>query len=364
MKELARKEIFKVAPYVPGKPIEEVQREMGLKEVIKLASNESPLPPSKRAIKAIVTAAKGLNRYPDGSSYYLRRKLARKLRVNENQFTLGNGSDELIVLAVRALVNPGEEIIVAKPTFLIYGIAATISGAKVIAVPMKDFRYDLEAMQAKISPRTKLIFIANPDNPTGSYVTQTEVEKFLEGIPENILVFFDEAYFELVDKQDYPDTIELQKRYRNLVISRTFSKAYSLAGLRLGYCIADKTIAECLNRVREPFNINSLAQEAALVSLDDTSRLKALKKLIREGREYLIDNFEELGLEFVPPAANFILINLKQNGSSIAGRLLKQGVIVRDMSSWGLKNFIRVTVGTMRENRKFVAELKRIITIK
>lgn len=361
MKDMARKEIFKVAPYVPGKPIEEVKRQLGLKEVIKLASNESPLPPSKRAIKAIVAAAKGLNRYPDGSSFYLRRKLSRKLKVNEDQLVFGNGSDELIVLAVRAFANVGEEVIVAKSTFLIYGIAATISGAKIITVPMRNFRYDLKAMKARITPRTKLIFIANPDNPTGSYVTQKEVEDFLQDIPDSVLVFFDEAYLELVDKKDYPDTLQLMKKNRNLIVSRTFSKAYSLAGLRLGYAIADKDIAECLNRVREPFNINSLAQAAALASLDDDSRLKDLRRLISEGRNYLIKNFKELGLEFVPPAANFILVNLKQNGSAIAGKLLQEGIIVRDMAGWGINNFIRVTVGTKPENRKFVKALRKIL---
>lgn len=361
MKKIARKEIFKVRPYVPGRPIEEVQRELGLREVIKLASNESPLPPSPQVIKAITRAAQSLNRYPDGSCFYLRRRLARKLGVKENQLVFGNGSDEIIVLAVKALVNPGEEIIVARPTFLIYEIASTISGAKVISVPLKNFRYDLKAMKSKITPKTKIIFIANPDNPTGSYVDKKEVTEFLKWIPQNTIVYFDEAYFELVDKKDFPSSLQLLRRKKNLIITRTFSKAYSLAGLRIGYGIASPEIIDCLNRVREPFNINSLAQAAALASLSDGTHLARLKKVIRQGKAYLIKNLKQMKLEFVPPAANFILINLKQNSLPITNRLLKAGVIVRDMQGWGLKNFIRVTVGTMEENKKFISSLRRIL---
>jgi histidinol-phosphate aminotransferase len=361
MKQLARKEIFKIAPYVPGRPIEEVQRELGLKEVVKLASNESPLPPSKRVIKAICQAAKGLNRYPDGSCFYLRRKLAKELKVKENQLVFGNGSDELIVLAVRAFVNPGEEIIVASPTFLIYRIAATIAGARVVTVPMKSFRYDLKAMKARVTPKTKIIFIANPDNPNGTYVTQKEVKESLKGLPKKVLVYFDEAYFEIVDKADYPKTMQMLKNNKNLIISRTFSKAYSLAGLRIGYAIADSGIIDCMNRVREPFNINSLAQAAALASLKDKTNLKRLRNIVRQGKGYLIKNFKQMGIYFVPSATNFILVNLKQNGSLIARKLLRKGVIVRDMSGWGLNNFIRVTVGTMKENKKFINALRRIL---
>jgi histidinol-phosphate aminotransferase len=361
MKRIARKEIFRVSPYIPGRPIEEVQRELGLKEVIKLASNESPLPPSPRVIAAITKAARNLNRYPDGSCFYLRRKLSRQLGVKENQLVFGNGSDELIVLAVRAFVNPGEEIIVAQPTFLIYGIAGIISGAKVIKVPMKDFRYDLKAMKSRITPKTKIIFIANPDNPTGSYVNQKEVKDFLKGLPKDIIVFFDEAYYELVDKKDYPRSLQLLKQNQNLIVSRTFSKAYSLAGLRLGYAIGAPEAIDCLNRVREPFNINSLAQAAALASLDDKSRLNRLRKMIREGKSYLVNNFKQLRLEFVPSATNFILLNLGNNGELVSNRLLKQGVIVREMTGWSLPDFIRVTVGTMKENKKFIKELRRIL---
>jgi len=361
MKRIAREEIFKVNPYVPGKPIEEVQRELGLKEVIKLASNESPLPPSPKAINAIIKAAQELNRYPDGSCYYLRQKLARKLGVKENQLVFANGSDELIVLAIRTFAYPGDEIIVARPTFLIYEIAATIHGAKVVAVPMKNFRYDLKAMKAKITPKTKIIYIANPDNPTGSYVNKKEVGEFLKGLSRDVMVYFDEAYYELVDKKDYPQTLPLLKQRKNLIIARTFSKAYSLAGLRIGYGIATEETIDCLNRVREPFNVNSLAQVAALASLDDSLHLVRLRKILREGKEYLIKNFNQMGIEFVPSATNFILVKLNQDGTVITSRLLRQGVIVRNMIGWGLKNCMRVTIGTMSENKKFINALRRIL---
>jgi len=361
MKKIARKEIFKVSPYIPGKPIEEVQRELGLKKVIKLASNESPLPPSPKAVKAIIRAVKNVNRYPEGSCYYLRQKLARKLGVKENELVFANGSDELIVLAVRAFVYPGEEIIVAKPTFLIYEIAATIHGAKVVTVPMKNFRYDLKAMKAKVTPKTKIIYIANPDNPTGSYVNKKEVAEFLKGLRKDVIVYFDEAYYELVDKKDYPQTLPLLKKMKNLIIARTFSKAYSLAGLRVGYGIGTPETIDCLERVREPFNINSLAQVAATASLDDPAQLARLRKILKQGKAYLVKNFKQMGIEFVPSATNFILMKLEQDGTDITNRLMRQGVIVRNMIGWGLKDCIRVTIGTMEENRKFINALRRVL---
>ncbi|MDP3143090.1 MAG: histidinol-phosphate transaminase [Candidatus Omnitrophota bacterium] len=361
MRKIAREEIFKVNPYVPGKPIEEVQRELGLKEVIKLASNESPLPPSPKVIKAIIRAAKDLNRYPEGSCYYLRQKLARKLGVKESQLVFGNGSDELIVMAIRAFVYPGEEVIVAKPTFLIYEIAATIAGARVVTVPMKNFRYDLKAMKAKVTPKTKIIYIANPDNPTGSYVNKEEVAEFLKGLSRKIIVYFDEAYYELVDKKDYPETLPLLKKNKNLIITRTFSKAYSLAGLRVGYGIATEETIDCLNRVREPFNINTLAQVAALASLDDNSHLARLRKILKQGKAYLIKNFKQMGIDFVPSATNFILLKLDRDGTAITNRLMRRGVIVRNMIGWGLKDCIRVTIGTREENKKFINALRRIL---
>lgn len=358
---MVNQNLFKIKPYVPGKPIEEVVREYNLKSAVKLASNESPFGPSKKVLKAINEAAKSLNRYPDGSCFYLRKKLAKKLAVDENQLIFGNGSDEIIVMAMRAFISPGDEVIIANPTFLIYEIAANISGAKVVAVPLKNFRYDLKAMRQVITPKTKIIFIANPDNPTGTYVTKDEVNEFLKGIPEEIVVYFDEAYYEIVMEKDYPDTLSLLKRGENLIISRTFSKAYSLAGLRIGYGISTKENIDLLNRLREPFNVNSLAQAAAIAGLDDKSGILKLRKAIKEGKKYFYDNFKQLGLKYVASAANFVLINLERDSSYIVQGLLKSGVIVRDMSGWGLNNFMRVTIGRKKENQKFIKALKHIL---
>jgi histidinol-phosphate aminotransferase len=357
---MVNENIFKIKPYIPGKPIEEVKREFKLKQAIKLASNESPFAPSPKVLKAINQAARSLNRYPDGSCFYLRKKLAKKLGVSESQLVFGNGSDEIIVMAMHAFINPNDEAIIAKPTFLIYEIAANLCGAKIVTVPLKNFRYDLKAMKQAITSRTKIIFIANPDNPTGTYVARDEVEEFLNGLPQDLVVYFDEAYYEMVTEKDYPQTLNLLKQKKNLVISRTFSKAYSLAGLRVGYAISSSENIDLLNRCREPFNVNSLAQAAAEASLDDKSNLLKLRRAIKEGKAYFCNNFQDMGLEYVPSAANFILVKVK-DGAKIAGELLKLGVIVRNMSGWGLDNFIRVTIGTKNENEKFIKALRRIL---
>jgi len=361
MKQLGRKEILKIRPYLPGKPIEEVKRELGLGNVIKLASNESPFGPGPGVIRAITKQAVNLNRYPEGSCFYLRRKLSRILGVQKNQLIFGNGSDEIIVLAIRAFVNPGDEIVISSPTFLIYEIASRIAGAKIKKIPFRNFRYDLRTMKRAITKRTKIVFIANPDNPTGTYVTEAEVKRFFVGLPKDLIVYFDEAYYELVDKKDYPNTLRLLKRGRNLIITRTFSKAYSLAGLRIGYGISKPRIVEALNRVREPFNVNSLAQVAALKSLENRRHLKRLKKIIKEGKEFICASIKDMGLEFVSSATNFILINVKKDSTAVCRKLLKRGVIVRDMKAWNFKTYIRVTIGTKDENKKFIKSLRRIL---
>ncbi len=357
---LARKDILKVKPYIPGKPIEEVKRELRLKNVIKLASNENALGPSPKAIKAIKEGLSSVNRYPDGGCFYLKKKLAKKLNLKPANLVFGCGSDEIIVLAIRAFVEKGDEVIIAKPTFLIYELASRIAGAKIKFVPMKDFRCDLKAMKRAVNARTKIVFIANPDNPVGTYVNQKEVDEFMKGLPRNLIVYFDEAYYELADKKDFPDTLKYLKT-DNVIISRTFSKAYGLSGLRIGYGIARPEIIDYLNRVREPFNVNSLAQVAAWAALEDALHLRRTRKLLREGKAYLYKNLQKLGFSFIKSATNFILINAGQQAQGIYRKLLKKGVIVRNMRAWGMNNFIRVTIGTMAENRKFIKVLKEII---
>jgi histidinol-phosphate aminotransferase len=358
---LARKEILKIKPYVPGKPVEEVKRELRIKgRVLKLASNENALGPSPEALRAIKRALGGINRYPDGGCFYLKKKLSRKLRLAPKNLVFGCGSDELIILTLRAFVNQGEEVIIARPTFLIYELASRIAGAKIKFVPLdKEFRYDLRAIKKAVTPKTRVVFIANPDNPAGTYVNKDEVDEFMRGLPQDLIVYFDEAYYELVEKRDFPQSLKYINS-RNVIVARTFSKAYGLSGLRIGYGIARPEIIDYMNRVREPFNVNSLAQAAALAAIDDKKHLLRTRKALREGKEYLYSNFRRMGMPYVESVTNFILVKAGSRAGIIYERLLKKGVIVRNMDAWGMKNFIRVTVGTMPENKRFISALEEV----
>ncbi|MFH1552050.1 MAG: histidinol-phosphate transaminase [Candidatus Omnitrophota bacterium] len=355
MKRTWKKILDEITPYKPGKPIEEVKRELGLEKVIKLASNENPMGPSPKVIKAIEQEAKNVNRYPDGGCFYLRKALSDKLSVPEDNIVFGNGSDEIILLALRAFVDPGDEVIVADPTFLIYHIASMIKGAKVRTVPLKNYKYNLDGMLNAVTDRTRVIFIANPDNPTGSYVTADELASFIDRVPEDVLVFLDEAYYEFATGGDYPETQPLIKREdRNFVIARTFSKAYSLAGLRIGYGLAKPDIAAVLNKVREPFNVNSLAQAAALAALEDTEHIDKSVALVREEKEKFYEVFASLGVSYVPSRTNFVLVDTRRDSMKVFDYLLQRGVIVREMSAWGLAGCIRVNIGLKEENDLFI----------
>ena len=357
----ARETIRGLSTYTPGMPIEEVKRKLKLASVIKLASNENALGPSPKAVAALCRAAASLHRYPDSTCRELRSRLSKKLRIEPASLIFGNGSDELIVLALRAFVDPGDEVVVASPTFLIYELQARACGASVAVVPLRNFRYDLAAMKVAVTPHTKLVFIANPDNPTGTYVTKRELATFLTGLPAQTIVFMDEAYYEFVDASDYPQTLPSVKE-RPLIVTRTFSKAYGLAGIRVGYGIAQPPLIAAMDAVREPFNVNSLAQAAATAALEDTVFLAKTRRLVQEGRRYLVKEFDALKLRYVPSAANFILVQMGPGASEVAQALLSRGVIVREMSAWKLAGFLRVTIGTMRENRKFITELKKCLT--
>jgi len=359
--EVANPYIFKIKPYVPGKPIDDVKRELGLKSVIKLASNENPFPPSPKVLSAMAAASRGVNRYPDGGCFVLRRALARKLNVDDDQLIFGNGSDELIVLAVKAFAAKGDDIIIAKPSFLIYEIASILSGARLHQVPLRDFHYDLEAMKAKINARTRIIFIGNPDNPAGTYVSQRQVEDFMRAVPKSTLVFFDEAYFEYVRAKDYPDTIALMKKYPNIMVTRTFSKMYGLAGLRIGYGIASRQVIDILNRLREPFNVNSIAQAAALAVLGDEPYYRNIAREIESQRQYLYRTLRAMNIPFEESFTNFILIQVGSDSTAVADALLKKGVIVRDMAAWGLKSHIRVSIGSPSENKRFIKTLGEVL---
>ncbi len=359
--KLARKHILKVNPYIPGKPIEEVKRELGLREVIKLASNENALPPPKKCILAAKRALPSLNRYPDGGSFYLKRTLAGRFKLKPGNIIVGNGSDEIIILALRAFLKKNEEVIIAKQTFLIYEVASQIAGAKIRYAPLANFRYDIRKIASLITNKTKLIFIANPDNPTGTYVTKEEVAYLVSKMPKNAILFFDEAYYEFARPvKDYPDTLKYLKR-KNVIITRSFSKIYGLAGIRVGYGFAKEGIIDCLNRVREPFNVNSVAQAAALAALEDEKYANKTIKLVENGKSFLYNEFKLLGLKYIPSVTNFILVKVGKNSKVIYKKLLKKGIIVREMSPWKLNSFIRVTIGTRIENRKFIRALKSIL---
>lgn len=348
------------APYKPGTPIEEVQRKFKLKSVIKLASNENALGSSPRAMAALRRATSALHRYPDATCRLLREQTAKHLGVTPDSLIFGNGSDELIVMALRAFIDPGEEVLVASPTFLIYELQAKVTGASVRVVPLREYRYDLAAMKAAVTPSTKLVFIANPDNPTGTYVTKTELEAFLRGLPSQIIVFMDEAYYEFVEAKDYPQTLR-HVADRSMIVTRSFSKAYGLAGLRVGYGIAQPSLVAAMEAVREPFNVNSLAQVAATAALTDHAFLAQTRRVNAQGRRMLTSALDGLRLRYVPSVTNFLLIELGPRAAAVAQALLQRGVIVREMSAWKLSGCIRVTIGTPAENRRFIAALKKCV---
>jgi histidinol-phosphate aminotransferase len=358
---LANDHILGIAPYEPGKPIEELERELGLTDVIKLASNENPLGPSERVLKAVTEALAHLNRYPDGSGYYLRQALARRHGVSADQIILGNGSNDLIELVARSFLRAGEEAVIPHPSFVVYPMIVQAVGGIRVVVTLRNHRIDLEAMARAITPMTKLVFIANPNNPTATIVTADEVDEFIARVPDKVIVVFDEAYVEFAQGPDFPDSLGYMKQGRKVVTLRTFSKAASLAGLRVGYAIADPDCVALLNRIRQPFNVNSLGQVAALAALADESHTLECLRMIEAGRHFLYDEFGAMGLKYTPSRANFILVDTGRSASDVFNWLLKEGVIVRPMTSFGMETCLRVTVGTPEENRRLVKALKKVL---
>lgn len=363
MRNRVRQNILNVKKYVPGKPIEEVRRELGLEEVIKLASNENCMGPSPKAIAAIRKSIMDINRYPDASSFYLRKKVAKLIGVDGQSLIFGNGSDEIICMAVRTFVGSGDEVVIAKPTFLIYEIVSQLQDAKIKYVPLReDLKHDLKAMKEAISDKTKMVFIANPDNPTGTYISKRELEEFFKGLPEKVIVFLDEAYFEFADYtfKDYPNGIDYLDR-PGVIVARSFSKVYGLAGLRIGYAISSPEIISYMERAREPFNVNLLAQAAAAAAVDDKAFLKKTLSHVEKEKEYLYSALKCMGLSYIESATNFILVDVKRDCKDVFNALLKKGVIVRDMKAWKMDTYIRITVGTRPENKKFVDAIKDVL---
>ena len=361
MKRLMRKCVEKLKPYTPGKPIEELERELGIYGSIKLASNENPLGPSPKAMRAVAENLKNMHRYPDGNAYHLREKLANKFELPMSSIMVGNGADELIELVAKTFLSPGEAVIIPDHAFLLYETMALSFDGRAVIVPLSDFSVDLQAMINAVTSHTKIVFINNPHNPTGKALMRDEISRFLNELPSDVIVVLDEAYIEFSTDPDVGSGLEFLDSYPLLVVLRTFSKIYGLAGLRLGYGFASEAIIDALNRVRQPFNVNSLAQVAAMAALDDDEFVKKTLTLTKEGLAYLYGELDRLGLTYTPTQANFLLIKTPLGSRETYERMLKQGVIIRPMDSYGLEDCIRVNVGLPEENSRFIHALERII---
>ncbi len=355
--------ISDIKPYVPGKPVEELERELGIKDSVKLASNENPLGPSPLALKAVLDhvmnskSSSSLNRYPDGSGYYIKRALSEKLSVSEEEIILGNGSNELIDIAIRTFIQPADEAVMAHPSFVVYPMSVQAVGGKPVLIPLKNYIHDLDAMADAVTPKTKMFFIANPNNPTGTINRREEFDRLMKRLPDGVLVVADEAYYEYVTDHEYADSMKHFRSGRDILILRTFSKMYGLAGLRIGYGIARKDIIVEMNKLRPPFNTNSVAQNAALWALKDEEHLKSTMQVNEQGKSFLYKELDSLGLEYVPTEANFIYIT-GQNSGILYNKLLRQGVIVRPVGP----EEIRVTIGLPEENKRFIEALKKTVS--
>lgn len=356
----ANPQLASLIPYEPGKPIEDVARELGLDptEIIKLASNENPIGPSPKAVAAMKRAAETANFYPDGGGYQLRGAIAEKFGLDRSNIVLGNGSNEIIEFVGHAFLQPGDDIVVADHAFVVYKLMATLFGANTIEVPDPGFVHDLEAMAAAVTPRTKQLFIANPNNPTGTLVEIDAIERLLDQIPDHVLVIIDEAYYEFLDTP--PDTLKFVRDGRNVVVLRTFSKIQGLAALRIGYGIAPAAIAEVLQKTRQPFNANAIAQAGALAGLLDQEHQDKTKSLTDEGRAFLEASFAEMGLDYIPSHANFVLVKVG-DGDAVFQEMMKQGVIIRAMRGYKLPDWVRISVGTMDQNRRCITVLKNVL---
>lgn len=361
LKSLVPEWVRSLTPYPPGKPVEELEREYGIHNSIKIASNENPLGPSPKAMAAVIDAVRNMHRYPDGEAFYLRRALAQRLGVLPENLLFGNGSNEIIELAARTFLRPGDEAVMAEQTFLIYRSVVQAIGGSFKEVPLRHYTHDLDAIAEAIGPRTKMVFLANPNNPTGTIFKRPAWQEFLAAVPKKVLIVMDEAYAEFVEDPEYPNSLDDHVVDGPPIITlRTFSKIYGLAALRIGYGVAAPEIIDLINRVRQPFNVSSLAQVAALAALDDREHVETTRRVNREGTAYLIGEFARLGLSWVPTWANFVLVQVG-NGAQVYERLLRQGVIVRPMGFYGFPDHVRVTVGTPAENERFVAELERAL---
>lgn len=359
--ELANPGIRNLSPYQAGKPIEEVERELGIKNIVKLASNENPLGLSGKVKQALEDALSGLARYPDANGFYLKTKLAEKLGVKPQQITLGNGSNDVLELLARTFVNDTHEVIFAQHAFVVYPLVTQAIGAKGVAVPAKDYGHDLPAMLKAITAKTRMIFIANPNNPTGTFLSTKELADFIAQVPANVLVVLDEAYYEYVDAADRAPSVNWLAQYPNLIVSRTFSKAYGLAGLRAGYAVSHPDVADLMNRARQPFNMNSLSLRAAEVVLDDAQYLAESIRVNQQGMQQLVTFCEQHNLPYIPSHGNFLTIEVGDNAADIYQQLLHAGVIVRPVAGYQLPRHLRVSIGLPAENQAFIDAMATIL---
>ena len=361
--ECALPYVRSIAPYQPGKPVSELAREMGLEEsgIIKLASNENPLGPSPKAIDAARAALADAARYPDGNGFELKRVLADRHRLGQENFVLGNGSNDVLELAARAFLAPGMSAVYSRHAFAVYPLVTLATGAAGLEVPVRDYGHDLDAMAAAIRADTRVVFIANPNNPTGTWAAPDAVLAFLRKVPANVLVVLDEAYKEYLPPTDQADSVEWTQRFSNLLVSRTFSKAYGLAGLRVGYGVAQGRIADLMNRVRQPFNVNSVAQAAAVAALDDQAFVRKSFELNQAGMLQITRGLRRLGLDWIPSHANFVSFRAGK-ASRVYQQLLKLGVIVRPLGGYAMPEHLRVTIGLESENLRFLEALEGVLT--
>ncbi len=355
--DVVKKSVLKINPYVPGKPIEEVEREFGIRNAVKLASNENPLGPSKAAVLAVIKKSAGVNIYPDGACYYLKKALAKKTGAVPEMISVGNGSNELEQIIAEAFVGPGDEVMFSELSFVVYPIVTHIAGGTPVVVPHRDFRHDIDGFIKRLTPKTKLVFLCNPNNPTGAIITKPELEKFMAAVSPKTIVALDEAYFEYASDSAYPDGLKYLSKHKNLIVLRTFSKIYGLAGLRIGYAVCDAEITGYIERVRAPFNANLLAQAAAVAALKDRKHVVKTIKVNNEGKKYLYAAFDRMGISHVKTNANFIFAKFDRPSAELNAQMLRRGVIIRPQQG----SFARVTIGTMRQNRKLVSALEEML---
>ncbi|HJT81850.1 MAG TPA: histidinol-phosphate transaminase [Chthoniobacterales bacterium] len=359
--ELANPQLKHLKVYQPGKPIEETARELNVEpqSIIKLASNENPLGPSPSAVSAMRAALNQAELYPDGSAFYLTKDLAARLGVAPENVVIGNGSNEIIEFAAHAFLGSGDNVVVSQYAFIAYKIIATLFNAETIEVASSGYQQDLDKLLDAITPKTRLVFVPNPNNPTGTLVAQRDIDRFMERVPDHVITVFDEAYYELLD--DPPDVLQFVRQNRNVLVLRTFSKIHGLAGLRVGYGIAAPAMIEILHKTREPFNVNSIGQVGALAALGDQSHQRKTRETVAAGRTYLANEFARLKLEFVPGAANFLMVKVG-DGPGIFQEMLRRKVIVRPLVGYGLKEWLRISVGTMEQNEKCISALSESLT--